>query len=242
MNSFRTSSLFCLLVCCAFTSQAQTSPATPVEKKLVLHPAMLLSETALGDTAKLVDEQVESGDPAAQSGKQCKSAFFAGWTAWQYPLSIVLDLGRRHHVTRLFFYNESGENPIRIGTGNPSGWKETDAIIGGYQNWREIAVNADTRFVRVTLLKPASLGEMVAYGYPVEAATKPVMAKRKPHRTPTMDNFIGTNGFIDDPIETLSTPVGFLREYHSWGWDTESSDGKTRFQPSGAAGGQCVVL
>lgn len=34
----------------------------------------------------------------------------------------------------------------------------------------------------------------------------------------TMDQFIGANGFIDDPIEKIKA-VGFLREYHNWGWD-----------------------
>lgn len=34
----------------------------------------------------------------------------------------------------------------------------------------------------------------------------------------TMDQFIGANGFVDDPVDKLKA-VGFLREYHNWGWD-----------------------
>lgn len=34
----------------------------------------------------------------------------------------------------------------------------------------------------------------------------------------TMDEFMGTNAFIDDPIDKISV-VGFLREYHAWAWD-----------------------
>lgn len=34
----------------------------------------------------------------------------------------------------------------------------------------------------------------------------------------TMDKFIGANGFIDDPVDKIKA-VGFLREYHNWGWD-----------------------
>lgn len=34
----------------------------------------------------------------------------------------------------------------------------------------------------------------------------------------TMDKFIGANGFVDDPIDKIKA-VGFLREYHNWGWD-----------------------
>lgn len=34
----------------------------------------------------------------------------------------------------------------------------------------------------------------------------------------TMDQFIGANGFVDDPVEMLEA-IGFLREYHNWAWD-----------------------
>ena len=54
---------------------------------------------------------------------------------------------------------------------------------------------------------------------------------------PTMDRLIGVNAFIDDPIERIAPPGGFVREYHPWGWDVEGKDHALRFQPSGAAGG-----
>ena len=62
---------------------------------------------------------------------------------------------------------------------------------------------------------------------------------------PTMDQMIGTNGFIDDPVDKLSTVSGTLREYHPWVWD--AGDGaatyqpypknQMRWEPSDAAGG-----
>lgn len=36
-------------------------------------------------------------------------------------------------------------------------------------------------------------------------------------RTP-MDQFIGTNAFIDDPLDKMQA-LGFIREYHNWNWD-----------------------
>ena len=33
-----------------------------------------------------------------------------------------------------------------------------------------------------------------------------------------MDQFIGTNAFVDDPVEKLKA-VGFIREYHDWQWN-----------------------
>ena len=52
-----------------------------------------------------------------------------------------------------------------------------------------------------------------------------------------MDRLIGTNAFIDDPLDKVVSVAGFVREYHSWSWDTESPDRRLRFQPSAAAGG-----
>ena len=54
---------------------------------------------------------------------------------------------------------------------------------------------------------------------------------------PTMDRLIGVNAFIDDPVDRIAPPGGFVREYHNLGWDLEGADHKIRFQPSGAAGG-----
>ncbi|MFT3904071.1 MAG: hypothetical protein QM727_12920 [Niabella sp.] len=39
----------------------------------------------------------------------------------------------------------------------------------------------------------------------------------------TMDEFIGANSFVDDPIDKAKA-VGFLREYHNWGWDEGNWD------------------
>ncbi|MBC7913656.1 MAG: hypothetical protein H7Y07_05985, partial [Pyrinomonadaceae bacterium] len=38
----------------------------------------------------------------------------------------------------------------------------------------------------------------------------------------TMDQFMGINAFVDDPVDKLKA-VGFIREYHNWEWD---DDGK----------------
>lgn len=34
----------------------------------------------------------------------------------------------------------------------------------------------------------------------------------------TFDKFMGTNAFVDDPINRIQA-VGFMREYHNWNWD-----------------------
>lgn len=39
----------------------------------------------------------------------------------------------------------------------------------------------------------------------------------------TMDQFIGANAFIDDPIDKIKA-IGFIREYHNWSWDEEGKN------------------
>lgn len=41
--------------------------------------------------------------------------------------------------------------------------------------------------------------------------------KQRPTHT-TVDQFMGTQAFIDDPIDKMQC-VGFIREYHNWNWD-----------------------
>jgi hypothetical protein len=41
----------------------------------------------------------------------------------------------------------------------------------------------------------------------------------------TMDQMIGANAFIDDPVDKISA-VGFIREYHNWEWDENGSNYK----------------
>lgn len=56
----------------------------------------------------------------------------------------------------------------------------------------------------------------------------------------TMDQFIGMNTFVDDPVDKIAA-VGFVREYHNWEWDDGTADGnyrgfpysELRFAPSG---------
>jgi hypothetical protein len=65
----------------------------------------------------------------------------------------------------------------------------------------------------------------------------------------SMDQFIGVNAFIDDPIDKIKV-AGYLREYHNWNWDEGDiwdgggnlnypgyPDNQMAFNPSWAGGG-----
>jgi hypothetical protein len=223
-------------------------PATqpPTEIRIPLTPAMVLSEEAQGDSSLLVDEQSISGDPTtAGKGGKPKNPYFTGWgNTWRFPLHLVINLGQERDVSRLFFYIETGGGEIKFSYGKPFAWSaETTIERAGYQSWKEVKINAKTRFVRLTLTAPTSIPEVIIY-----ATDKAKTLAAPPKITGThpiipFEQFMGTNAFIDDPIDTISAVGGFQREYHLWSWDTEKPDGKQdsrtnlRFQPSGAAGG-----
>lgn len=223
-----------LVLCGLFAIGARPAQC---DTRIVLRPDMVINETAIGDARKLVDEQDSIGDPGGGSGKPPQHAFFPGWTAWQYPVHVFLDLGATYRITRVFLYNESGEHGLTLSTGRPFAWHDQQVSLAGYKEWRSFPVNAASRYLRLTLASPTSLPEIAVYADgKVTGAAGRTPTGQRPVR-PTIDQFIGTNAFIDDPLDTLGIPVGFVREYHSWQWDTEAPDHLVRFQPSGAAGG-----
>lgn len=44
------------------------------------------------------------------------------------------------------------------------------------------------------------------------------IAQKPQSKIITMDQMIGANAFVDDPIDKIQA-VGFIREYHNWDWD-----------------------
>lgn len=222
----------------ALAAIAISRSADAEERKLILRPSMVINETAIGDASGLVDEQDTVGDPAAKHANPPKNPFFPGWAKWPYPVHVAIDLGATHRLTRVFFYNETGRNDLVLSYGKPFAWHQKPVTLDLYRDWVEVPLGVETRWLRITLDKPTSLPEMVVYG---DALEKP--APTVPRRTvvrrprPTMDQLIGANVFIDDPLDTIAPVCGFAREYHSWSWDVENPDHKRRFQPSGAAGG-----
>jgi len=217
------------------------APTCRADDRIPLTPNMIINESGFGDASALVDEQDAIGDPGSGKGLRPTHPFFPGWTAWQYPLHVVIDLKTDVQISRVFLYNETGESPLVLQTGIPKAWKDYPITLNGYREWKSFPIGESTRYLRITLLKPSSLPELALYGTKqARAAVVPTyVIGRAPQRVRTsMDQLIGTNAFIDDPIDKLAVPVGFVREYHNWSWDTEAPDGKVRFQPSGAAGGK----
>ena len=234
----RAALLLCGAGCWLLSGFGAEAGALEAETRIVLRPEMVINESGVGDASLLADEQGEVGDPGSGKGLRPTRAYFPGWDKAVYPAHVVIDLGGERRLTRLFVYNESGESRVSVGTGSPAAWTSQDVTLSGYREWREFPLPVTTRYIRLTLEGPALLPEVVLYGTGFEAPASHLVIARRSVPQPPIDQFIGTNAFIDDPPELLARAAGFVREYHNWAWDTEATDRQVRFQPSGAAGGR----
>ena len=227
---------------CAFLLAGRAAPVE-TSQKIPLSPAMVVNETGFGDAGRLVDEQALAGDPRGGHGGKPASAWFPEWTAWHYPARAFLDLGRAYRVSDVYVYDGEGAGHVTVSAGRPFQWAAlfTDDL-SHYGVWNAHPVSVTTRYLEVTLADAGTkVPEIVVYGAPTgpaPAAPAPVVRS-----LPTMDQLIGVNAFIDDPIDKM-TVGGFVREYHNWDWD--EGDGKAypgyphnenKWAPSYGAGG-----
>ncbi len=205
-------------------TKATTASVSPV--KLTLTPSMVLNESTNGDATLLVDEQTLAGDPANNNGGVPVNKWFPGFgPSWIYPANAIIDLGAVYDISDIHYFHISGSSgSISFATGEPFDWNNafTDTS-GGYQMWKEHTFNEQARFIRVTLGNSnTNISEIVVYGTFVGDVAPPPPTPT-PHTLPTMDEFIGVNAFIDDPVDKIAV-AGFVREYHVWDWDEGDRD------------------
>lgn len=197
------------------------------QSQIPVEPSMVLNVSTWGDASKLVDEQSMAGDPKASAGGTPSTQWLPGWTSWYYPVSAVIDLKDTYRLTDIYLYDVNGSGNVQFFAGTPFSWDSlfTDEQ-SGYQVWQGHQVNIDTRYVMVRLSENVSPTEIVLYGSKIAENNDPEPEVVE-HPKPLMKDFIGLNGFIDDPLEIL-TVGGFLREYHNWSF-TEVTPNEMEF-------------
>lgn len=225
-----------------------SNPTSDSGQKIILNEDMVINEAALGEAWKLVDEQSLIGDPANGTGKAAKTRWHIDYQKKDYfPVSAVIDLGRYYELSHIYLFDAEGKGKIEVSTGIPFSWNLAfKSKLDQYNTWVKNEVKNKTRFVQIKLFSNASMPEIAIYGKP---------SKKQPDNTLEntgssknlpkikMQNFIGINAFIDDPLEKIFT-AGFVREYHVWSWDEADHEGhpgypdnKNAWNPSSAGGG-----
>jgi len=191
---------------------------------------MVINEVAAGDAGALVDEQSAAGDPRSGRGGTPEHPWQPGYRPFDYPASAVIDLGAPYHLSAVYLYDGTGTGRLTVSAGVPFAWKPLfEDPLTAYNVWVGHDVNVNTRYLQLTFQSPgAAVNEIVLYGSPLGSPTRTETARPHPPQPP-MEQFIGVNGFIDDPPERLAA-AGFVREYHNWNWDEGDLPFRARLQ------------
>lgn len=101
----------------------------------------------------------------------------------------------------------------------PDNQKEGEVVYTGTgQNYIDEEIEKDREYYYTIFISDPD--NVLSPGARISAEHKKQISEAE---VTTMDKFIGTNGFINDPLEKLQV-VGSLREYHTWGWDEGNGD------------------
>ncbi|RXZ80854.1 hypothetical protein EBB07_16715 [Paenibacillaceae bacterium] len=230
-----------------------------VSGKILLTPDMTMNLYSEGSPAMMVDEQLLVGDPKAGVGGNPTTMWETGYGQYyRNPNDAVIDLKASYELEDIYLYGKGSNGKNKIYYGSPNNWtllKEYSKPVGS-ESWTHYdvsAANIQTRYLLVVndnqsptgawVGEPRLFNEIVLYGKPLEAL------EQEPAPTPykareTMDQFIGINAFIDDPLDLLLV-AGNIREYHNWYWDEGDwaedyvgyPNSKNAWSPSYAGGG-----
>ncbi len=191
--------------------------------KISLTPDMVLNEYAQGNASMLVDEQSEAGDPLNGNGGTPSTVWNPGSTDWVYPCFAMIDLKGLCNISKIFLYDADGDDGVDVFIGEPFNW--IAAFTDNLENtntWNSHNLDLESRFIRIQInSEDTKISEIVVYASrleEIEAYPEPTA-----HERPTMDQLIGINAFINDPLGKMSV-AGFVREYHSWMWCEGNND------------------
>ena len=211
--------------------------------KITLDPSMIINEANIGDATTLVDEQTTAGDPKGGTGGTPTTQWYTTYFSLYYPASFIVDLGASYDLTDIYFYDAGwGGSDVVVSAGTPFNW--TTLItepLSGNQVWAGRTVNVSTRYLQFKVGSCClNANEIVLYGSKTGAMQlqlPPQPTVPNPLDATPMDQFIGMNAFIDDPIDKMQA-AGFVREYHAWAWDADGGsnvaypNNESHFNPS----------
>ncbi len=202
--------------------------------KLNLTTDMVINEVLSGDAGLLVDEQAITGDLPVNP---VSTNWAVGPTnaTWYLPANAIIDLGRMYTISQIYLYDSSGAADVTFSYGEPFNWTTLFVCpMNQYNKWRFYpetgSFNIQTRYIQISKSTNVGLNEIVIYGYPSGPAPAPTPTVIPTDFNITVDQAVGVNFFIDDPVDKIAVG-GFNREYHNWRWD-EAVQNEAKWEPS----------
>lgn len=149
-------------------TEEATTPPSPYtgEYRLLLEPFMMTNPTGLGDATTLVNEQLQTGDPATTT-YQPAGEWFPGSNYALYPISAYIDLGSVKHLTKMYLFDVNSSGNVLVEYGQPGSWHFlfTDNLKS-YKQWKLHNFDTYSRYIRFTLTeREAKFSEVVIYAY-----------------------------------------------------------------------------
>jgi hypothetical protein len=176
---------------------------------------MIVNEVGRGNAFELFDEQGIAGDPRSGSKGRPTTVWGTGLDKIYHPMTAFVDLGAVHHITDIYLYDANGTGEFLVETGTPFKWQSlVSDPLKNYLNWNRHAVDVRTRYLRFSIADGGTrMPEVVLYGTALEPIPLVKVPEPKRRPFPLMNELIGTNAFIDDPLDKMAA-VGYVREYH----------------------------
>lgn len=190
-----------------------TDAQPPLKIQYVLSPEMVVNESGCGYGSWIADEQGKAHPQTIWKAYQkeiCK----------EYAASLILRLGQQVHITDIHVFAES-ELHLKIAVFQKPGNQEKSFSLQAKSGWNKLSLQANAAYVQLQVTQGDGIGEVLLetdkhYTYPTVAEI--------PAHKPLMNDFIGTNAFVDVPLGLLE-PFGCVREYHDWpDWNEPQRD------------------
>ncbi len=206
---FKKSSLSILVLLTQFfMGCTQNNPQ--LKSQFILSKDMVINESGCGYGTFIADEQTSAKPETFWNGQDkehCKA----------FKSSLIINLFQKISITNVYLYCKESSEAIISAQPDKPGNIITKLISG----WNKVSINATTSFISISFIKGSKLGEVL-----VDASQKYSVIKTKesiPQKV-LMQDFIGTNAFVDVPLGLLE-PFGCVREYHDWpDWNEPQKD------------------
>ncbi len=141
-----------------------------VETKIPLGVDMITNLSNYGEPWKLLDEQELAGDPANSPGGNPVTFWQTGFQSYiNYPLFALIDLGKTHHLSKMFLRDINDYGNFAIWGGYHENW-DLLAVdnLTGYLSWNQHDADVFTRYLLLEKQSARSnVSEIVLYGYDI---------------------------------------------------------------------------
>ncbi|MBC7388294.1 MAG: hypothetical protein H7329_03710 [Opitutaceae bacterium] len=176
----------------------------------ILSKDMVINESGCGYGTFVADEQTSAKPETFWNGQDkelCKA----------YKSSLIIKLLQKISITDVYLYCKESSEVIISAQPDKPGNIATKLALG----WNKVTINSSSSFLSISFLKGSKLGEVL-----IDASQKyeNVKIKSPEQKKVLMQDFIGTNAFVDVPLGLLE-PFGCIREYHDWpDWNEPQKD------------------